>query len=611
MAEGGGSRGVGGNQPPTHAQDIVKNLFEGDKQKKAPEPQQTTALREQSRAQESLRSEARGREGPSHEEEGKSRRTERDQGPAARARAHTEEAEAPKHEREFDSFLSRSSQQNQQRNAGKEMARPQTMASVNIQGWSVAGSPQTSEGARQSILQKQQSTASQGKAFLQNPPSSQTQNRTPLTTLLPRTLPPQTMPRTGQSMPLTTGLIIRYAKNTQAGGETAARAFQGKNVASENLSRQLGRLVQEQGAHSTGQGLTHAPQIAVHVRGPLIFVRDGDKFRAFKLNKDGSLSELPSEDASEHPLSAEAQAQLQKVLRQKGIHTRMEGGAAHEAGELSEAELAELHSHEHLEGEKEGKGELDFETRFALLLHEVLEEGLELAKKLKEGEDPSFPAKSDWEAFFAKMLGLGNQEKTNKKSLDDIFNMMFRGLFNKKGEINVLVGDLKYMKGGKTKEEKFTQVAISDESLLKLLSELKPGQKISKEVLQKFFGEELSYLELAHVTERLYNMASGAEKNVIFNPKATTDLYSQARLERSLLASRKDPKSGKSPGSTLDAELASQSSTGQNGLFANVYEQLGLRERYRGRPRLYTFIAYSVILASIGTALAYLLLKIL
>jgi hypothetical protein len=194
--------------------------------------------------------------------------------------------------------------------------------------------------------------------------------------------------------------------------------------------------------------------------------------------------------------------------------------------------------------------------------------------------------------------------------MEDILNMIFRGLFKKQGQgENVLVGDFKYLKNGKTKEEKFAQVTVEDEKLLELLAQLKPGQKITAEMLKKFFGEEMSYMQLAHITEKLFNMAQGAEKNVIFNPRAQTDPYSQARLEKSMFASRKPNKSTASSDEASSQELPRGSRP--TGFLANGYEFLGLRERFEGKPRLYTFITYSLLIAAFGITVVFLLMKFL
>lgn len=269
-------------------------------------------------------------------------------------------------------------------------------------------------------------------------------------------------------------------------------------------------------------------------------------------------------------------------------------------GEISEAELAEiLAEQEALDG---GEGDLDIETKFALLLYEALEENKKTGKKLGEGEDPEFPNKKDWAAFFAKMAKMGNKEKLGKKGLDEILKMMFRGLFNKKGKGKYLVGDLSYQKNGKNRTEKFAQMAVGEE-FAKLLQQMKPGQTLSADKLRQLFGKELSFLLMAHVGEEARALAQGAEKNVIFNPKALIDPYSQARLENAIFSKRESQKSPKlSKESGLDQNAYAKH---PQGVFANVYELMGLRKLYGGNPRLYTALTYLGMTAAAGLALAF------
>jgi len=593
---GGGSRGVG-NQPsgPGSTQELMDRLFGGDKKPPTPAEQQAQQLRDQSRQQQEIRdtssSHTQESEGPK-EAQGREGQPQQLHRGAETARAK---------ETEMDSFLARASNQQAQRDAGRELSKPQSMTSANAQAWSVANSSQTPDLARTLIQAKQQQGQAQPQTQAQaNPNAGQRTMTGQPTVVLPR-VPTQGTPNTAQ--PNVPTLLIRYA-TTSSGGETAARAFSGRPMFSDQFGRQVQRLIQDQVGKSAQQNLGNQAQVAVHVRGNIIFVRDGNKTRAFKLEKDGELSELPSEDASDQPLSPEAQKLMQKVLRQKGLHARMEGGSAENLEHLKETSEGELKDAEKMleKGEFE---QLDFETRFALLLHEVLEEGKLLGKEL-EG-DAMFPSKADWEAFFARMAKMGNEEKPSKKKMESILDMIFRGVFQKKGQGNVLVGDLKYMKaGGKEGEEKFAQVHFSDEKLMAFLLSLKPGQAIDKSLLEQYFGEELSFTEMAHLTEKLYNMASSAEKNIVFNPKSSVDLYSQARLEKNMFASRKDPKPPllKSAGDGASEE-AGGAIVAPNGFSAQIYEKLGMRELYRGKPRLYTFLVYGTFSAVILLALLY------
>jgi len=598
---GGGNSGVGG--PPRGAADIVRNMFQQNEAKPLENAQQAANLVEQTRTQEQTRETVRQSDSQSHTEgtprEGDTHGTEG-------SRPRELGADRPVRESEMDGFLARSSQQQQQRDAGRSLTRPQqSLGSINAQAWSVGNSMNTPETARTLIQQRQQQGMMQQGANPQasarpmtGNPAGTMERAMPMMPRTPLTTPEQSLP-----------LLITYARAFSSGGETSARAFTGSGFNPENFMQTVQRLVQNQMGAAAQQLFATGLPVAVQVRGNIVFVKDGKEFRAFKLNKDGSLSELPSEDGGEHPLSPEAQALLGKVLGQRALHARKDG-MMKDSEKLLEAEAERLQEGR-AEGRKEAEGEVfDFETRFALLLHEVLEEGRDIDKPLG-GKDPSFPTKSDWAAFFARMMKVGNQEKDGKKAMEAVLNMIFRGLFKKEGQGSVMVGDIKFLQDEKTKEEKFAQVAVEDELFLKLLANLKPGQKISKEQLKAVFGDELNYTELEHIAEQI--QASKAEefaKNVIFNPKGNIDPFSQARLERSIFGNRKPEKLPPLPLDSGSAALPLPD-PGPQGVPANVFELLGLRDRYQGKPRLYTFIFYMVSLTVLGITAGSLLLKYL
>jgi hypothetical protein len=589
----GGSGGVrGGNSPPPpqSGEQIVRNLFEGEAQKKLDSRQQAQTLQEQSRQQQELRDAGGQGRAAGHEGEAHAEGTERGQA-AAQARARGTEAGLVK-EKEIDSFLSRASTQQAQREAGRQLSKPQTLGSINPQAWTVAGSPHTPDGAR-NILQNRQQAANTAHPQTQGSQAGQGQ----ATARAPTGLPLPTFTRAGSPLPNLAPLVIRYGAPLSSGGEKSPQAFSGRPMSMEQFRGQVQRLVQEQLGRTAAQNLGKEPQVAVHLRGNVIFVRDGDKTRAFKLDKEGNLSELPSEDAGEQPLSAEAQKVLEKVLRQKGLQAKLSHHEAEHAGELSETQLGERLAEQRTQKGEGKHAELDFETRFALLLHEVLEEGRGLGEQL-EG-DPMFPDKKDWEAFFASLMKLGNQETAGKKSMEAMLGLIFRGLFQKKGKGGYLVGDLKFMQSGKETEEKFAQLPLGEKQLQELLHAFRPGQKMGKDLLAKLFGEEIDFLRMAHTEERSFNMASQAEKKVVFNPKASVDLYGQARLEKTILASRKEkspfPVSGDG-GSSSENSLSAP----PRGVPANVFELLGMREKYQGQPRFYTLIFYTVFTALLG-----------
>jgi hypothetical protein len=590
------SSGSGGVQS-TQAQQIVKEMIEGDKQKKLDATQQSTQLREQARTQETLRDSGQAKRG---QEEGRGEKAGGKEGEAAsktQGRAALREQDTrTKAERQMDGFLSRQSNQAQQRDAGRSFNLNRNQASMNAQAWSVLNSPQTPPNAKQAILTRQPHQGNAGQAAHHSSAMRSFQTAQ------------QTRPGAGTQQ-WNAGQAtafrdpqIRYTQPRSPSEQRTGHMPQ-QNIASQLLARQLGKLALAQQGQDL-QGAQNKPtEVVVHIRGNVVFIKDGPKTRAFKLDKEGNLEELPTEHAGEEPLSQEAKDELTRVLRQKGVHTGGEG-LAEESGQISEEQLAQLQAEESV---SKGEEALDMETQFALLLYEALEENKKFGRRLNPGDDPQFPGKKDWEAFFAKMLGLGNQEKASKKTLDEILSMLFRGIFNKKGKGQYFVGDLKYQKSGKDRTEKFAQVEVSNETLLKLLTQLKPGQSLDAETLKQFFGQEIAFLQMAHEEQKAFNMAEGVEKNVTFNPKANVNLYSQARLEDSLFGKRGQTDSSRGK---KDALTDAYPGPTPQGVFANVYELMGLRKLYEGNPKRYAALAYLLMAGTASLALLFLFLKL-
>ncbi len=593
------------------AETIVREMFEGQQKKKLEGKEQSSRLQEQSLAQQNLR-QASGTERETKTESERSR----EQSPESKDLPKNQEATRggredfrTQTERQMDGFLQRSSVENRTREAGKELNQEQKLPSQNARSWSVANSPQTPPQARETLLARHQSSSTMHQAQAktpqkETPPSSQRLNN-------PNSGPLTHSPRnTPEARSQSSWIQYRHERSP----EGSKQPFAQRMLASDRLSQQIQKLaLASQGTQLPGQGqTTDRPVVLVNLRSHLVFVRDGGKTRAFKLEKDGSLTELPGEHAQGEPLSPEAQTMLKKVLRQKGVNTGSEGKSLKE-----ELDPSSTHSAENLAKKTEDNGaaeghEIDMESRFALLLHAVLEEKKKNGKNLNGEESAQFPQKKDWEAFFANLGKTGNQEKKVNKALEEILSLLFRGLFQKKGggQEKYLVGDLSYQQGNKTKTEKFARIPIQNEEMLQILGALQPGQTLDPKLLRKLASKELSYLIMAHIAEQNFSMASSAERNTIFNPRANFDPFSQARLENALLNKKRN---FSAPGSESEesrpAELPAIP-TIPSGVFANIYELLGLREGYDGHPKLYTALAYILLGATLLSLLLWGLLRL-
>ncbi len=319
-----------------------------------------------------------------------------------------------------------------------------------------------------------------------------------------------------------------------------------------------------------------ANEVAVAFHGSLLFVKDGDKTRSFRLLEDGTLWETHTEQGGGGPLSSQARAEIIRVLRQRGLHSKLTGGESSETQLLDK--LAAKLLEKDAKGRKVDAGRVFKEdSSFAHLLREVLEEGREWEYVLGEGEHAEFLPKEDWEGFFSRMMGLGNAERPASKKFDQILKFVFRGLFQKPGSAEeTLVSDIQYQRGQKVKEEKFAQINLDNDEILEFLDHLKPGQPFEKSLLEKHFGENLNYKELAHLLEKTSPaLASEVLKDVQFDPSSNVDLYSQARLEHSIFSkSKRENEEGKNA-------------------FAPGYDlQEKIKRRFIGKAKLYTAISY-------------------
>ncbi|MBL7684864.1 MAG: hypothetical protein JNK65_02385 [Deltaproteobacteria bacterium] len=356
----------------------------------------------------------------------------------------------------------------------------------------------------------------------------------------------------------------------------------------------MAQLLNQAAAHladSHPELMQQAGRVAVLMNGSVLFVRDGDRIRAFRLTEDGTLYESSSEHEGV-PLSAEARAEMAKFLKSRGLHAKLSGEKEALVDQPSDLKGEEKdHS---LAARGEFKALFKDDSSFAQLLRKALEEGHEIGEYLEPGADAQFADKADWDEFFARMLKLGSSETPQTKSFDEVMSFIFRGLFKKKGqgsqkeEGQTLVSDIRYQGEELPREDKFAQVGIHNEELLEYLKNLKPGQPISKEMLQKFMGDELNFTRLIHVLQKTDPaLASSLYKNVQFDATGGIDLFSQARLEHHIFSkSRKSSESSSLSSNTLHGNIP-----------ANTLELENKQKEERlGPPKLYTLFAYALII---------------
>lgn len=401
----------------------------------------------------------------------------------------------------------------------------------------------------------------------------------------------------------TASLMNRSATRQGFNPETPFSRFPNQAPPRNWNPQTFGQLIQQAASHLPEQHpFLNNQQVptAAFLQGNMLFVKDGDRFRTFRLMEDGTLHET-SQEHEGSPLTPEARAEMTRVLKQKGIHARLSGEKETTVSENEGKGELEKSTSRPQDRSLNARGELRTLSRedsgFAHLLREVLEEGRELGQELAEGEEAHFASKSDWGSFFGRMLGMGSAEKKSQKTFDQIMSFIFRGLYKKQGESGqTLVSDIKYQFSGKLKEDRFAQIGINNEQLLELLQNFKPGQAISKELLKQFMGEEISFVQLIHVINQSDPaLASELLKNVRFDPSANVNLYDQAKLEHHIFSKskRRPGMMGTGPESNPPQDTGPLFDGNAYNLFDKQYRDVP------GKVQIYTILTYAGILAGL------------
>ena len=207
-----------------------------------------------------------------------------------------------------------------------------------------------------------------------------------------------------------------------------------------------------------------------------------------------------------------------------------------------------------------------------------------------------FPQKSDaeWETFFKNALTQNSAELETKKTTADLMQALFRGVFKKgsNGEL-MMVSDLSFANGDDKSLFKFSQIALKDSKLLDILRQLKPGDLLSPEVL-KLLGDEIVFLQLAHVIADS-NLSAEQQAAILRSYRQQVSSSSQRGLEDALADERKRK-------SRAQEEMAAQ----QGAQFAGLpHKDIQPRP---GRQKLRMYLLYTVLGAT-GVLILFILLR--
>lgn len=181
------------------------------------------------------------------------------------------------------------------------------------------------------------------------------------------------------------------------------------------------------------------------------------------------------------------------------------------------------------------------ESKFEKGLKKTLS-GKSAVSKLPTGILAKFTGKTaeGWKTFFANVLKQGSSEQASSKSGDALANALYRGLYkalaHQKGM--TLVSDLHFSKGDGVIADKFARILINNPDLLARLEQLKPGDPLTKEILDRL-GKEIKYTKLVHKPEVATAEAREAAREAALHQlRGPMSMTAMAHLEQSLIAER-------------------------------------------------------------------------
>lgn len=234
------------------------------------------------------------------------------------------------------------------------------------------------------------------------------------------------------------------------------------------------------------------------------------------------------------------------------------------------------------EGEKSEKETIADKARKLLRTH--LSPGKKMAlpsqkegmgpKSLPVGQRGRFPVKSPetWKMFFVNVLHRGSVEKTVSREARSLVEGSFRGVYPHEGNNTemIVVSDLHFSEEGKTVQEKFARILLPKPEA-KNLEKLTPGDAVDTRELASKTGEKLEYVQIVHTPAIEATVGAGVLLSQLKNP---SNQGAQARMEKRLLEKRPSL----TPWIPFGGDPRPE------------------REKRPGKPRLWTFLSYTIAL---------------
>lgn len=225
-----------------------------------------------------------------------------------------------------------------------------------------------------------------------------------------------------------------------------------------------------------------------------------------------------------------------------------------------------------------------------------------------EGKKFQGKTTAQWQAFFQNLKAKGHTEQIVKRNISQFVEGQFRGQManTSNQKLTTLIADLVFnTPKGQVEAEKFTRLVLENPTLAAQLANLKPGDKLTPEMLKKF-GQELSLVKMAQHSEGP-------------NPKSAQDLLQQLKnpmgnennrsIEQAMFENRQRKIENDKMNEKQKLGLAKLSDEEKAaGLFSTPFWYAGPRgaknNSWFGKPKKWLFVS-SAFLAIVGAIVFY------
>jgi hypothetical protein len=180
------------------------------------------------------------------------------------------------------------------------------------------------------------------------------------------------------------------------------------------------------------------------------------------------------------------------------------------------------------------------QSKFEKILQQVLAGSKKAVPTLPNGVAAKFLPKNsaEWNVFFKNMANMNSGEVNSKGKLANMIQALYRGLFQKgQGGQQFLVADFAMSEGGDVFENKFSQLLLKDPKILEMFKQLKPGDVIPHEIMQKL-GSEFDFIKLMNLLQ-IATLSEAQKAEILKAYRQQQSPETNKKLEMALLGFRK------------------------------------------------------------------------